>query len=105
MIFIIMASIDFDVIRERCPECDEQIMTHNKIMICNFCNDLYHACCSEKSFQFDNIKLAWKCSKCKLEESERYNPFQISSQDKYNPSLGSCEDDLNKISDILKNFL
>ncbi len=98
-----MTSINFNVIRERCPDCEGDIMCHHKIMLCHACNDLYHASCSEKSFEFDYVKLAWICNGCKIAEDERYNPFVHSTNDRYDPSPDQGSDDLETVSNILKN--
>ena len=98
-----MTSISFNVIRERCLECDKDIMCHNKIMICNKCNIIFHASCAEKSFKFDNVKLEWICENCRNSGSSRYNPFETPSDDKYDPSPEQGSSDLDVMSNILKN--
>ncbi len=98
-----MTSLNFDILRERCPDCDSDILCHNKIMLCQGCNVLFHASCSEKSFKFDNVKLAWVCSNCMTARSERYNPFCCSADDKYDQTPAEGKDDLEAMSNILKN--
>jgi hypothetical protein len=72
-------------------------------MVCNKCNLIYHASCAEKSFEFDYVKLEWICNSCKISETVRYNPFNTPTYDRYDPTPEQGSNDLNCMSNILKN--
>ena len=78
-------------------------MCHDKVMLCQGCNVLYHANCSESSFEFEHVKQTWLCISCNATGSERYNPFAYCSQDKYDPVPAEVTRDLETMSNILKN--
>ena len=99
-----MNSINFDVNRERCPDCGNNVLSHQKIMICQSCNAIYHAKCSEQNFKFNHVKCTWQCNEClTADRSHRYNPFDSISYDKHDPNSLEVDEDMETISNILKN--
>ncbi len=95
--------INFNVIREKCPDCEMEILCHNKIMLCQGCNEIYHAECSEQTFKFDHMRQIWICNKCENFGLQRYNPFDSISYDKYDPNTAECDEDIETLSNVLKN--
>ena len=93
-----MTSINFNIIRERCPGCDSNVLSHHKIIICESCDTIYHAKCSEQSFKFDHVKQMWHCSQCYAFKFQRYNPFNSIIYDKYDPNTVERDEDMETIS-------
>ncbi len=98
-----MTPINFNVIREKCSGCQRDIFCHNKIMLCQGCNDIYHAECSEQTFKFNHMKQIWTCMKCETFGLQRYNPFNSVIYDKYDPNTMESDEDMETLSNILKN--
>ena len=98
-----MTSINFNVNRERCPGCDTDILGHHKFIICRGCNVMYHAICSENNFKYNHVKCIWLCAQCTVDGPSRYNPFDSVNYDKHDPSSLESNEDVEFISNILKN--
>ena len=91
--------------KERCVGCRGYISTHNKIVVCNSCNIIYHAKCSTRLFEFDHINDLWLCWKCVANKPQKYNPFISLTYDKHDPNNLEEIDDLTDISNILDSCL
>ena len=98
-----MSSINFNTIREKCQGCENEIFCHHKVIICQGCNTIYHANCSQNSFSFDHRSQVWTCYDCHTNVCDRYNPFESVSSDKHDHSPDSYSEDVNTISNILKS--
>ena len=99
-----MNSIRFDLNREKCPDCEREILCHSKTMTCHNCNAIYHGSCAEKSFLYDHARSQWTCPKCKASQllPDRYNPFISIIEDKHGPNE-VVDEDMLTVSNILRN--
>ena len=88
--------------KERCPDCQKFISTHNRIMPCQGCSTVFHAKCSEQTFVYNHVQNNWLCSQCHVSNPAVYNPFNsISNYDKHDPNNLDEIDDLRVICNIL----
>ena len=63
------------VIKERCGGCQKFLLSHNKIMACDYCGKIVHAKCSHSQFEYDHIRNKWQCWECTCNRPKLYNPF------------------------------
>ena len=98
-----MSSVNnFRTIRERCAGCNNEILCHHRIIICQSCNVIYHADCSCNNFSFDHLIKAWTCNECHLDAQNRYNPFEsTTAYDRHNNIPNN--EDISTISNILNS--
>ena len=64
---------------------------------------MYHAICSENNFKYNHVKCIWLCAQCTVDGPSRYNPFDSVNYDKHDPSSLESNEDVEFISNILKN--
>ena len=94
-------------IKNKCEGCNKNLLTHNKIMICQTCNKIYHAKCSVKNFEYNQTTDCWQCSTCISNSERRYNPFSSISYDRHDPvHLEEFEDiiEIRKVLDSCKSY-
>ena len=98
-----MTSKIFDIKRESCPGCGENILCHHKIMLCENCDTIYHASCSERHFKYDHTRNKWICNHCSISIPKHYNPFNLLNYDKYDNNQSDHNEVTDNISKILNS--
>ena len=94
---------DTKVMRERCGGCQKYLLSHNKIMACDYCGKIVHAKCSYSQFEFNHIANKWQCWECTCNKPKLYNPFSSIAYNKYDPFDLQNVDDISTISNILES--
>ena len=89
--------------KERCLCCQKFILTHNKIMSCQGCSQIFHAECSRTNFEYDHMQDKWSCWQCTANKPKVYNPFNTLVYDKYDPNNLDDIDDIRIISSVLES--
>ena len=72
-------------------------------MLCENCDTIYHARCSQSSFKYDHLRNRWLCTDCVVTIPVMYNPFNVLSYDRHDPNKIECNDDIESISKILNS--
>ena len=91
-------------LKEKCHGCSKNILKHNQIVICQYCQKIVHGKCAQKLYNFDHLSDAWSCWECTSVSEKRYNPFNsILQYNKHAHDDSESFDDLKKIDHLLDN--
>ena len=89
--------------KEVCHGCSKNILKHNLIVICRKCQQICHAKCARKFYNYDFIDESWSCWECNFVEECRYNPFKSYRYDKYSQPDSNSFSEIHQIENLLEN--
>ena len=90
-------------ITEKCHGCTKHVLTHSRIVICNYCQKISHGKCAQKLYNFDYISKCWSCWECSSSAKIRYNPFKSLQYDKYSQADSESFEEVKYIDQLLQN--
>ena len=89
--------------REFCEDCCKQILVHQKILVCCFCNSISHFKCGKSSYTYSQTTDQWSCDNCSHKLQNRYNPFDTICYNKYVADEPDVYEEIDKIKCCLSN--
>ena len=92
-------------LREKCGGCGKNILTHQRISVCDLCSNLSHAKCVKNTLTYNFVNDVWTCKKCLISQQTRYNPFMSHSNSTNKAGTDPvCENsDIHDIRNILNS--
>ena len=89
--------------REICKTCLKQIYAHQKVLICQLCNEILHHKCGKHTYTYNQINDQWTCKSCSQKSINKYKPFESICFNKYIVEDPESLVEIGKIKNCLDN--